>query len=63
MKSHPHHKGAGMASMGPAHWEKKMADTSAENGKYARSEMGNPEELASNVNALASYAKKHQMKY
>lgn len=57
------HKGHGMASMGAAHWEKKMEDTNAENGKYSKSEMGNPEELKESVNKLASYAKKHQMKY
>jgi hypothetical protein len=56
-------KGHGMAAQGPAHWEKKVEDTSVENGKYSKSEMGNPEELKESVNKLAGYAKKHQMKY
>lgn len=56
-------KGRGMAEMEKNHWEKKVSDTREANGKYARSEMGNPEELADNERKLASYAKKHQMKY
>lgn len=64
MKDHakPMHKGKGMAAQGSAHWEKKMECPHVENGKYA-SEMGAPEELKGQVDKLASYAKKHQMKY
>lgn len=56
-------KGRGMAEMGSAHWEKKMPDSKVENGKYTQGEMANPEHLKKSVDALASYAKKHQMKY
>jgi hypothetical protein len=62
MKSHPHHKGKGMAEMGPSHWEKKVGDTMVADGKYA-SEMGNPEDLKKSVDGLASYAKKHKEKH
>jgi len=55
-------KGRGMASIEKNHWEKKVEDTNAENGKYA-SEMGAASELKGQVDKLASYAKKHQMKY
>lgn len=56
-------KGRGMAEMGPSHWEKKVEDTNVADGKYAKSEMGNPEELKESVNKLASYVKSHKMKY
>lgn len=64
MKEHakPMHKGKGMANMGSAHWEKKVLDTMMADGKYA-SEMGAPEELKGQVDALAGYVKKNKMKY
>jgi hypothetical protein len=62
MKDHPHHKGKGLQAMGPGHWEKKLADVEVADGKYT-SEMGAPEELKGQVDKLASYAKKHKMKY
>lgn len=69
-KEHPHHKMASKHSkdghvvhMGADHWEKKPGETEVADGKYASSEMGNPEELKRSVDALASYTKKHKMKY
>ncbi len=62
MKSHPHHKGKGMAAQGPAHWEKKMSDVKVADGKYC-SEMGAPEELKGQVDKLSGYVKSHKMKY
>lgn len=55
-------KGGGMPAFNKEHWEKKPGDTMVANGKYA-SEMGAPEELKGQVNALASYAKKNKQKY
>lgn len=63
MKGHPHHKGKGMQEMGPGHWEKKQPMLETADGKYTPNTMDNPEELTKSVNALASYAKKHKMKY
>ena len=48
--------------MGNAHWEEHPGDVMVENGKYA-SEMGAARELKDQVDGLANYAKKHQMKY
>lgn len=48
--------------LGSSHWEKKYEDTNVADGKYA-SEMGAPEELKGQVDALAAYAKKNKMKY
>ena len=48
--------------MGNDHWEKKYDGTNVADGRYA-SEMGAPEELKGQVDALAAYAKKHKMKY
>ncbi len=62
MKGHPHHKGAGLEYFHKDHWEKKPGDTMVADGKYC-SEMGAPEELKGQVDKLASYAKKHKMKY
>lgn len=63
MKSHPHHKKAAMSEFNDNHWEKKPGDVMLADGKYADSEMGNPEELKRSVDALAAYTKKHKMKY
>jgi len=51
-----------MGQFNEGHWEKKPADTSVADGKYA-TEMGNPEDLKKSVDALASYVKKNKMKY
>ena len=59
-----HHKGKeGLKMpMGNAHWEEHPGDVMVENGKYA-SEFGAGRELQHQVDSLAEYAKKHQMKY
>lgn len=56
-------KGIGYAAMKKGHEEKSMKPTECANMKYAKSEMGNPEELSESVNKLASYVKKNKMKY
>ena len=46
------------------HFEKKVADISCCNEKYAsKSTMENPEDLKRSADALASYMKKNKMKY
>lgn len=52
----------GMPYFEKDHWEKKMDGTNVADGKYC-SEMGAPEELKSQVDALAAYTKKNKMKY
>lgn len=52
-----------MSQFNEGHWEKKPGETSVADGKYANSEMGNPEELKKSVDALANYTKKNKMKY
>jgi hypothetical protein len=59
---HPHDKMAAMPQFNENHWEKKMSDVSVADGKYS-SEMNQAEEYKHDVDALASYAKKHKMKY
>lgn len=61
-KAHPKPKGGGMPYFEKEHWEKKMSDVSVSDGKYA-SEMNAAEEYKNQADALASYAKKHKMKY
>jgi hypothetical protein len=56
-------KHSAMPQFNEGHWEKKPGDIMVENGKYSQGEMSNPEHLKASVDALASYAKKHQMKY
>jgi hypothetical protein len=58
-----HSKMNAMGQFNEGHWEKKPGNTSVADLKYADSEMGNPEELKRSVDALASYTKKHKMKY
>lgn len=58
-----HGKMNAMGEFSKGHWEKKPGETSVANGKYSSSEMGNPEELKKSVDGLASYTKKHKMKY
>ncbi len=53
---------AAMPQFNEGHWEKKMSDVSVADGKYS-SEMNQAEEYKHDVDALASYAKKHKMKY
>lgn len=55
-------KGGGMPYFQRDHWEKDVPETKTANGKYA-SEMGAPEELKGQVDALADYAKRNKMKY
>jgi len=61
-KAHPHHKDGGMPYFEKEHWERKVSDVSVADGKYS-SEMNQAEEYKKDVDALASYAKKHKMKY
>jgi len=58
-----HAKMNGMAKFHEGHSEKKMAELETADGKYTQGEMSNPEHLANSVKALASYTKKHKMKY
>lgn len=58
-----HGKMNAMGEFNKSHWEKKPGETKVADGKYASSEMGNPEELKRSVDSLASYTKKHKMKY
>jgi hypothetical protein len=51
-----------MGKFGEGHWEKKMSDVSVADGKYS-SEMNQSEEYKASADGLASYAKKHRMKY
>jgi hypothetical protein len=51
-----------MKKFSEGHWEKKLSDVSVADGKYT-SEFGQAEEYKKDVDALASYAKKHKMKY
>lgn len=60
---HPHHKGAGMPYFEKEHWQKNVEDIQVADGKYTEGEMSNPEHLKKSADALASYAKKHKMKY
>lgn len=59
---HPHDKKAAMPQFHEGHWEKSLEDVSVANEKYT-SEFGQAEEYKKDVDALASYAKKHKMKY
>lgn len=58
-----HAKMPAMAKFNEGHWEKKMDDVSVADGKYSTGEMNQGEEYKKDVDALASYAKKHKMKY
>jgi hypothetical protein len=58
-----HGKMNGMGIFNENHWEKKPGEPMLANGKYTEGEMSNPEHLKKSENALASYAKKHKMKY
>lgn len=57
-----HGKVAAMTKFNDGHWEKKMTDVSTGGGRYS-SEMNQAEEYKADVDALASYVKKHKMKY
>ena len=58
-----HGKMNAMKQFNDGHWTKDQGETNVADGKYANSEMGNPEELKEDVNKLAEYAKKNKMKY
>jgi len=51
-----------MPQFNKGHWEKNLGDTMCIDARYA-SELNTEAEYTSQVNALASYAKKHKMKY
>lgn len=57
-----HGKHNAMAQFNKGHHEKKMSDVMTADGKYS-SEMNQAEEYKHQSDALASYAKKHKMKY
>lgn len=57
-----HGKHNAMAQFNEGHHEKKMSDVSVSDGKYS-SEMNQAEEYKKSADGLASYAKKHKMKY
>jgi len=57
-----HGKHNAMAQFNKGHHEHKMSDVMTADGKYS-SEMNQAEEYKKDVDALASYAKKHKMKY
>lgn len=57
-----HAKKAAMPQFNEGHWERKQGDVMVADGKYS-SEFGQEEEYKKDVDALASYAKKHKMKY
>ena len=57
-----HGKHNAMKQFNEGHHEKKMADVSVADGKYS-SEMNQAEEYKKSSDGLASYAKKHKMKY
>ena len=58
-----HGKMNAMGKFNEGHWEKKEGDLDVCDLKYTQGEMSNPEHLKRSNDALASYAKKHQMKY
>jgi hypothetical protein len=61
-ESYMEKKGGGMPNFERDHWEKKMDDVNVADGRYG-SEMNQAEEYKRQVDALASYAKKHKMQY
>lgn len=58
-----HGKHKAMAQFNEGHHEKKMDMLSTADGKYTEGEMNNPMHLKESVDKLASYTKKHKMKY
>lgn len=58
-----HGKHAAMSQFNKGHWEKNMGDVMVADGKYSTGEMNQAEEYKKDVDAFASYAKKHKMKY
>lgn len=57
-----HAKHNAMSQFNEGHYEKKMEMVDQADGKYS-SEMNQAEEYKKSADALASYAKKHRMKY
>ncbi len=51
-----------MSKFNEGHWEKKPGEIETGGGRYA-SEMNTAEEYKGQADALASYVKKHKMKY
>lgn len=62
MKKKKNESGMRSATMPKAHWEKSESQVMSCDEKYA-SEFGNPMDLEKSADALASYTKKHKMKY
>ena len=58
-----HGKKPAMQQFNAGHWEKKSDCLDACDLRYTDGEMNNPENLKRSNDALASYAKKHKMKY
>lgn len=57
-------KGSGNAGMPQEGFQKDQGRlTYTSDLKYTPSEMGNPQELSKSTESLASYVKKHKMKY
>lgn len=63
MHGHPHQKHHAMKEFKEGYHEKDLKELATCDLKYAKSEMGNPEELKESVEHLASYVKKHKMQY
>ncbi len=58
-----HGKHAAMKQFNEGHHTKDYKQSDVMDGQRYASEMGAPEELEKQVDALSSYAKKHKMKY
>ncbi len=58
---HPHDKMSAMPQFHEGHWEKDPGETGVGGGRYA-SEMNTNAEYKHDVDALASYTKKHRPK-
>ena len=58
-----HAKKNAVSQFNQGHLEKKPGQLDCCDLKYTNSEMGNPEELKKNNDALASYVKSHKAKH
>jgi hypothetical protein len=59
---HPHDKIAAMPQFNEGHWEEDIKDVEMSDSKYS-SEMNQEEEYRKSVDEMASYMKKHRMKF